>query len=53
VTLVVSGGCRTHGWDFAIIEGIDDAVELELAVDIRLLELWVGRFINACHAYAN
>jgi hypothetical protein len=32
----------TYGWDLASLEGREDAIELELAIDILLLDLDVG-----------
>ena len=36
----------TYRGDFAVLEGIDDSVDLELAVDIGLLDLNVGGFVD-------
>lgn len=38
---------QAYRWDFAILEGADDTVELELAVDISLLLLDVGGLVDA------
>lgn len=36
----------TYGWDLAVLESVDDAIELELPVDIGLLDLLVGGLVN-------
>jgi hypothetical protein len=38
----------TYGWDLASLEGRDHAIELELAIDIGLLLLEVGRLVDLC-----
>lgn len=36
----------TYRGDLALLEGGKDAVDLELAVDVGLLQLDVGRFVD-------
>lgn len=36
----------TYRWDLAVLESVDDAVELELAVDIGLLHLDIGGLVD-------
>lgn len=43
---IAGGERRTHGWDLAILEGRDDAVQLELSVDVLLLLLDVRRSVD-------
>jgi len=43
----VQGSVRiTYRWDLASLEGSEHAIELELAVDIGLLLLDVGGFVD-------
>jgi hypothetical protein len=36
----------TYRWDFASLEGREDAIELKLAIDILLLDLDIGRPVD-------
>lgn len=48
--IVLSSSSRTYRWHLAILEGIDDAVNLKLAVDIRLLLLGIQRLVDTGHS---
>lgn len=44
---------KTYRWDFALLKGADDAINLQLPVHVGLLLLEVNRSIYGSHGYCS